>query len=465
MKLRPLIAVSLALLALSCRKDPPLPEPEELLGEEEILAMVPQDVINTAYYKDVFLDGGCELNPGIKESGVVINGRLPYALAENGFSRAEYFLSTVNDVDNGYTSADMGIQNSLISGSADDLNGVLLYPDGEPRFRLIYVFGGHSGSHGRTLGAVGRLRVRTFYNNGGSYVGSCAGAYLAGGYASGGASSYFNIWEGGNMIATGVSNSSIDIELVSDAFEPYFGPADHTLVTGVRHNGGGFMDVRRAPEGTEVIGRFLNQAGKNSSKAPFYGQPAVWAYKASAQSGRLVVIGSHPEDAPDGDILKLTSSMFRYAWDGSGTARVKGVLRNGELIPMTKGTTDNDPSYTAIGDRQCHHFVVYLPKGTESLRVELGSSAGADLELFLRHGGFAFPENEPEYSSAAPGGNQEIVTGPLEAGLWFVAVRCATTVTATEKVTDPALGLGRHFVYTGHTEVLNGVPYTITASW
>ena len=78
---------------------------------------------------------------------------------------------------------------------------------------------------------------------------------------------------------------------------------------------------------------------------------------------------------------------------------------------------------------------------------------------------YVFPENEPEYSSAAPGGNQEIVTGPLEAGLWFVAVRCATTVTATEKVTDPALGLGRHFVYTGHTEVLNGVPYTITASW
>ena len=39
-------------------------------------------------------------------------------------------------------------------------------------------------------------------------------------------------------------------------------------------------------------------------------QPAVWAYKESATSGRLVVTGSHPEDAPSGDVLNLTADTI-----------------------------------------------------------------------------------------------------------------------------------------------------------
>ena len=465
MKRIPALVVPVAVLAVlsACRKDPLPVMPAEELDEATILSMVPTDVPNTAYYKDIFLDGGCELNPGIKENGVVINGRLPYAMATTGITDAEYFLSTVDDVENGYTDADQALQSELITGTPEDLNGVLLYPDGDPRFRLIYVFGGHSGPHGRSLGTLGRSRVKDFYDNGGSYVGSCAGAYLSGKFAAGGVMPYFNIWENGKMVGTNVGNSSIDLEMVSGVFADYYGPAEGVIVSGARHNGGGFMDA--APAGTEVIALFRNEKGKDSGKARFFGKPGVWAYKASSASGRLVVTGSHPEDAASGDVLDLTASMFRYAWDGCGAAKVKGVLRNGDFIPMTKGTDDNDPAYTAIGDLQCHHFVIHLPVAVPSLTVEVTAQGDYDLEVYLKKDGFAFPDDDPDYAEKQPGGHQTLVTGPLEAGLWYVTVRCATTVKATEVITDPANRLGRHFVYSGKTGVLNGVPYTIEARW
>ena len=459
------------LAAYSCQKDIDQPgdEPDtdvlEDLDDAAILKLVKTTTINTAYYKDIFLDGGCELNPGIKENGVVINGKLPYALAKSGITNAEYFLSTVNDVGDGYTMEDYNIQLRLISGTAEDSNGVLLYPDGEPRFRMFYSFGGHSNPHGKTIGIGGRTNINQFYANGGSFAGSCAGAYLAGQYASGGVRYYYNIWKDGNMNGTGVSNSSIDIEIVSPVFASYYGPENLKIVTGTRHNGGGYMDVNCAPAGTEILGRFLNQTGKNSTSAGFYGQPAIWAYKESATSGRLVVTGSHPEDAPSGDILNMTASMFKYAWDGSGIAKVKGVLRNGEMIPMTRTTADNKPEYTAIGDRQCHHFVIYLTKDVKNLNVDVNGEEGYDLELYLKKDDFAFPDNDPDYSAIAGGSNQTITTGKLEKGLWYVTVRCATTVTATEVITDKSKNLGRSFVYSGKTGVLNGVPYNIVASW
>lgn len=463
-----ILAAIFMVAAVSCVKDDNGKtggETEEELSDADILALVRTDVVNTAYYKDIFLDGGCELNPGIKENGVVINGKLPYALAKAGIKNAEYFLATLDDVGDGYTESDKALQTTIICGTNQDSNGVLLYPDGEPRFRLFYSFGGHSGSHGKTMGFSGRTNVNTFYTNGGSYVGSCAGAYLAGQYASGSLSNYYNIWKDGNMRGTGVGNSSIDLEIVSNTFSEYYGPIKGVLVTGARHNGGGYMDVNRAPEGTEIIALFKNEKGKNSSKAGFYDQPGIWAYKAAPTSGRLVVTGSHPEDAPSGDILNMTASMFAYAWDGSGIAKVKGILRNGDMIPMTHKTDENLPQYSVIGDKQCHHFVIWLGKDVSSLTLSLQSSADCDLELYLKKDNFAFPENDPDYKSTAAGANQTITTKKLEKGLWYVTVRCATTVTATEKYIDTEHNLGRYFVYSGKTEVLNGIPYSIVANW
>ena len=116
----------------------------EELSDEDILAMVRTDVPNTAFYKDAFLDGGVNLNPGVKVDGAVSNGALPAALSYIGFT-SEYFLSRVDDPFATANSSDKTLQTEIMSGSTSDSNGVLLYPDGEPRFRLIYIFGGSSG--------------------------------------------------------------------------------------------------------------------------------------------------------------------------------------------------------------------------------------------------------------------------------------------------------------------------------
>ena len=449
------LTVLAAVLACS-REEIPEPVRVEELPESEILAMVRTDVPNTAFYKDLFLDGGCELNPGIKENGVVINGRLPYAVEKAGIKTAEYFLSTIDDVGNGWIQSDYDLQKSIIIGTDEDSNGVLLYPDGQPRFRMIYVFGGHSNPHGSTLGAAGRKNVKTFYDNGGSYVGSCAGAYLSGAFADGGRRNYFNVLPNANMNSTDVGGSSIDMQFESDIFSKYYGPAKGSLIKGIRHNGGGYLDMKQAPEGTEVIAVFKDETGRNSSSKRYYNQPSIWAYKASAYSGRAVVTGSHPEDAPSGDILDVTASMFRYALDGVGRAWVKDVLRSGDLIPVTPG----------IGDLQCHHFVLCPAADVKDLSITVYYQGDFDMEIYMKRDSFAFPDASPDYSSTeSSGGRATLATGPLEKGLWYVTVRCATTVDAKEIVTRPADNLGRYFLYYGKKDVLNGVPYSIQADW
>lgn len=102
------------------------------------------------FYKDLFMDGGVGLN-GMKT--------LPAADYLN-YSWEFIALNSVNP------------QNQIMIKNENDDNGVLLYPDGEPRFQLIFTNGGMSDEHGESLGQEGRERVRTFYYRGGSYTGA-----------------------------------------------------------------------------------------------------------------------------------------------------------------------------------------------------------------------------------------------------------------------------------------------------
>lgn len=75
---------------------------------------------------------------------------------------------------------------------------------------------------------------------------------------------------------------------------------------------------------------------------------------------------------------------------------------------------------------------------------------------------FAFPENEPEYSSSIPDSmQQKITTNILESGLWFVAVRCNARIKSDPVVLNKALDKGKYFEYSGYDKVLSGVPYSL----
>ena len=75
--------------------------------------------------------------------------------------------------------------------------------------------------------------------------------------------------------------------------------------------------------------------------------------------------------------------MIRYALDGNGAPKVKGQLYNGEARNMTRRSGANMPEYTAIGDKQYHHFTFEVPKFTKRIRIDLQPAKGyADFDWF-----------------------------------------------------------------------------------
>ncbi len=406
------------------------------------------------FYKDLFMD-----------SGIMLTSRADLPAARLADLSMESFVSTAHSYTEKYsfTDADTILQNQLIGGSAIDENGILLYPDGAPRFRVVYMNGGRAKSHGTSLGEQGRANYRTFVAHGGSYVGSCAGAFIA----SVGTKLpdkdatpydvYLGIWPG-YTTGTGLEKSwtHVDIEPGSPLLR-YYRFAHKMNIDSVRHNGGCFANMKyNCPEGTEVLARYSTPGDQPNRN--IIGEPVIWAYKASDATGRIVLCGSHPEGVEEGARLELTSAMLKYAMDGVGKPVVKGELKSGEPRRMDCHTHDGNPDYARIGDKQYHHFTVQIPEGADSVKITLSSVTtqnNFDVYLFANDGSLAF-KDEAEYSDLTLGINKELVIGSPKAGTLFVSVFCDTTV--------EALNTRYGTQYSERLDVLNGVPYSICAT-
>ena len=401
-----------------------------------VFHIIDESVPNRSFYKDVFLDAGIAMT------------------SRKSLAAAKYLGLSLEGMSFPYSGADAkdkALQTAIISGDSHDLNGRLLYPDGQPRYRLLFVNGGSSTAHGLSLGEEGVENMRSFVLNGGSYIGTCAGAFLAAnGYDSVPDYPYFlSVWPGiVQHTKLNHNRTGMFIERSSPLLQYYDFDGD-LYVDSVRHNSGGYP--KDFPVGTEVLARYDFPSRKNMHK-----QPSIWAYKRTPQSGRIIQCGSHPEEVPDGERRDLTAAMILYALDGVGTVSLKGFLKNGEERAMDKRTTDKDPAFTRIGDLQTHHFVAYVPSDAKNIRVEVSSSSKCDLALMMNQGTYAFSD-VAEYKSSASGANQQLFFPSIREGLWFIAVQCLTTVTVTE--TD----YGQE--YGGNLEVLNGIPYRISISW
>ena len=434
-----------------------------------------RDVKERGYYKSLFVDGGIYLTSNDSTNNLPA---IEYLELQNDY---EYFGSSVND---DYDGADRNVnlytQNGvMVSAPAEDIvtwndaNGVLVYPDGEPRFRCIYVNGGKSTTHGSSLGEDGRNRVRTFYANGGGYVGTCAGCLISSrGYDSYAVTtSYFGIWPGHTYHTKTDSGKGVSNTYTSMTIEPgspllnYYDYGGDMQIDNVRHNGGCYMgdDANYpVPDGTEILLRYLTP-GPDSTK--LNGQVSSWAYKASDESGRLVVIGSHPESVNSGERRDLFSAMLRYAMDGNGNPVVKtGDLTLGATRTMNLSTSDDDPAHTRIGDRQYHHFRFVAASDIEDFMLTLGSdygpASGVNLYLALRKDGLAWL-SDADYVLCNSGGQKTISVKNLPAGTWYVSVYCATTVTATPTEIPTNSSKIAYWDYSGHTEVLDGIAYTL----
>jgi hypothetical protein len=348
---------------------------------------------------------------------------------------------------------DVNVQHSYMWGNANDDNGVLLYPDREPRFMLMYTGGGY-GDHAGPVGATGIKNVQDFFNNGGSYVGSCNGNYMAWDWA-------YKLWPGKIQVDGYEGQVEGIIPDDSPLLRYYNFGGDHLISAqdpdldgdiGLMHYMGGF-ETGPLPAGTEVL-----LIGKShSTKIDGDGHPTGYAYKPKLTSGRVCGMNDHPEYAlQPGEVMNYLQASLQYARDGVAPPDVKASLVNGEERVMDKSSKDEDPAHTKIGDKQYHHFTVSLPNGAKDLTVTMNADAGYDMNLYLAKDTFALA-SRAKHSDTSKGSKKTLAVSSLEPGTWYVGVECATTVTATKTSSG--------YTYSGNLAVLNGVNYSIKASW
>ncbi|MCQ2138192.1 MAG: hypothetical protein MJY60_05755 [Bacteroidales bacterium] len=383
------------------------------------------EVNKRGYYKDVFMDGGYYLT---HRTTLPVCPYLGLSLD---------YLATSDTI----------LQTKVMIESDEDINGVLLYPDDEPRYRVIYVNGGKANSHGKSLGDIGRARVRTYVDNGGCYVGTCAGAFLA--HRENDTYKYFNLLPKCVMNSSGLSESydaGIVISKDSPLLNYGYDFEGDFYVDSVWHNGGGYMPKSNLPAGGELLATY-DMPGKGMD-----GKGSVWAYKPTKDKGRVVVTGSHPEKGESGEIRDLMAAIVSYALDGAGEISTKCTLTNGYVRKQVK----ESGSTAGIGDMQYHHFKVNIPEGASNIKVVLESESAMNLHLAMRRADFAW-RSDADFLLAQKGANKTMEFDSLEAGVWYISVYCPAAVTT--KCADGS------FKRTGDLEALNGVPYSISVSW
>jgi hypothetical protein len=383
------------------------------------------------FYKELFADFGVGLT------------HLPGMPAADGLSWAWEFVST----------DDVNVQHSYMWGNANDDNGVLLYPDREPRFMVMYTGGGY-GDHAGPVGATGIKNVQDFFYNGGSYTGTCNGNYMAWNWA-------YKLWPGQIQMDNYEGQVEGTIPDNSPLLRYYDFGGDHLIASpdsdlwdlkGLMHYSGGF-ETGTLPEGTEVL-----LIGKShSTKINGDGHPTGYAYKPKATSGRVCGMNDHPEYAiQPGEVMNYLQAALLYARDGVAPPDVKASLVNGEVRMMNKSSGDNDPAHAKIGDKQYHHFRVVLPNGVNKLTVTLDADTGYDMNLYITKDTFAFA-SRAKYADTLKGSKKTLTVSSPVSGTWYIGVECGTTVTATKRESG--------YEYTGKLGVLNGVKYSIKADW
>ncbi|HLS27951.1 MAG TPA: BPL-N domain-containing protein [Opitutales bacterium] len=188
-----------------------------------------------------------------------------------------------------------GIRNSMATFDEIDNVVTVRFTSEEVRDGILdqfdaVIFPGGSGSgQARALGADGRAKVTEFVQNGGGYIGICAGAYLAMSGMSWGldlinAETVSPQWRRGSDV--------LPIEL-SDAGSELYG-GERTV--NVRYNQGPIIQPSDHPDlpAYEVLAYFRGEVAKNDTPVGIQiDSPAIAA--STCGDGQVVIISPHPE--------------------------------------------------------------------------------------------------------------------------------------------------------------------------
>jgi hypothetical protein len=348
--------------------------------------------------------------------------------------------------------SDSTLQRDVIIGNSYDVNGALLYPDGQPRFRCIYTNGGSASNHGRSLGLEGRDRIKQFFYSGGSYTGSCAGAFISTEHYLPYSSSpvinpnYYHLWPARTK-PTGLGDTTTGHFIPSGSpLLQYSSFGNDLYIDSIYHNGGGYIRDT-IPLGTEILLTY------DFPGLLMHNKVSSWAYKVNDSSGRLVVVMSHPEKEISGEGLELMAGILQYAIDGQGSPSLKSELYNNSTVTMNKSTEDSIPSLTKIGDKQYHHFLVKIPNYVDTFHIQLDGDSLYDFNLYLNYEDFAFVDQNTHMDILSGSSKGLLLLNP-SAGNYYIGIECATTVTGSAQNG-----------YMGQISVLNGASYSINARW
>lgn len=449
----PLLAVLTLLAACGDPVSPDVPDinsgddngteaPKTIDRSTDALINVRSDVPLKAFFKDVFMDGGVHLS---SKTSLPVTDYLGLSL--------EYFISSSDNND-----ADLAAQREVFSSAPYDFNGRLLYPDGAPRYRLVYVNGGNAHTHGESLEEAGRRNFKTFVQNGGCYIGSCAGAYLA---AQGSDtklySEYLGLWP---SRATNCHLSDTYTGHYIDEDSPLLGYYDFggdNYVDHVYHNGGCYCAEEDMVEGTVSLARYDYDADPDKHNN-MHGKTSIWAYKDphSPHYGCVIMCGSHPESITEGERRDLMAAMVKYVSDRRGTTSIKAILHNGETITMDQPTSAGKPENAKIGDLQCHHFAIWIPEGVSDIKITLKPKESYNFKLMLAKDTFAYPEDALYSYNGISGATATATFDSLTPGQWYITVQCTSTVNTA---------IGDHGLDYTSTGILNGASYSLSASW
>ena len=173
------------------------------------------------------------------------------------------------------------------------------------RFRVVIFPGGTGGTQGKTLGREGRAAVKKFVADGGTFVGICAGCYLAStGYD----------WSLDLLPAKVIDKANwergkgtLPLEITAAGRE-WFGRTDERVRS--LYCNGPVLEEMDAPEKLVVLARYLGELVRpQAQKGVMLGTPAVVA--ARYGKGWAIGVSPHPEQTEG--LRDLVPSAIRWA--------------------------------------------------------------------------------------------------------------------------------------------------------
>ncbi len=339
----------------------------------------------------------------------------------------------------------------LIAGREADRNGLLLYPDGAPRYRIMAVgkavqrngkFQGGlmgtilDGTH-PFLNQPANVNLIDFVENGAGYIGFCAGMQLMDDFRIMplGVQTYLyppNPFTGASKFNGKYTSLGVTLDSVLQWGGTYVSNPDHVP---------GLEEIATA--------RVVWDLGHRR-----FG--ATWRYQdpQDADKGRLLFSGFHPEMNSEQAAIDLVTGYFTWAAAANAPAPIKATLANGATHVVDQETFSTQWNRIKIGDGQYHHYRIQPSSSNRGpyLRVTVTGEAGANLHLFLNQGGPAF-KGASVVEDITDGDRKVLTFDALTYGDWYLAVKGADLPDEYYIQNDQGI------------DVLNGLGYSIHAEW